>query len=122
MYQNRQNETACYVVYAQHRVDFFPLICYTEIVETKYAPIRNSSVCVYDIETVKPSGRRATLMNFLIINGSPKGEYSITLQTSLYLEAKNPNHNFRVLDVGKKTKSLERDFRRQGKCWSGQKY
>ena len=39
-------------------------------------------------------------MHFLIINGSPKGENSITLQTSLYLEKKNPAHRFTVLDAG----------------------
>jgi multimeric flavodoxin WrbA len=49
-------------------------------------------------------------MNILIINGSPKGEYSITLQTSFYLEAKNPNHTFRILDVGRSIRSHERDF------------
>jgi len=27
-------------------------------------------------------------MKVLVINGSPKGEYSITLQTSLYLQKK----------------------------------
>jgi len=46
----------------------------------------------------------------LILNGSPKGKYSITLQTSLYLEKKFPQHKFRFLHVGKHIKSLEKDF------------
>ena len=39
-------------------------------------------------------------MHFLIVNGSPKGENSITLQTSLYLEKRRPEHRFTVLDAG----------------------
>lgn len=49
-------------------------------------------------------------MNILVINGSPKGKYSITLQTMNYLMQKYPGHNFEVLDAGQKTRSLERDF------------
>ncbi len=49
-------------------------------------------------------------MNILILNGSPKGKYSITLQTVLYLEKLNPAHHFEVLNVGQTIKSLEKDF------------
>ncbi|MBQ2777082.1 MAG: NAD(P)H-dependent oxidoreductase [Peptococcaceae bacterium] len=49
-------------------------------------------------------------MNILVINGSPKGEYSITLQTSLYLEQCFPEHSFTVLHAGQRIKLLERDF------------
>ncbi len=49
-------------------------------------------------------------MNILVLNGSPKGKYSITLQTTNYLMQKYPDHTFEVLDVGQKTRSLERDF------------
>ena len=49
-------------------------------------------------------------MKVLVLNGSPKGDYSITLQTSLYLEKKFPEHNFSVVHVGQKIKSLEKDF------------
>ncbi|GAE87971.1 hypothetical protein JCM21531_1382 [Acetivibrio straminisolvens JCM 21531] len=49
-------------------------------------------------------------MNVLVLNGSPKGEYSITLQTSLYLEKKFSEHRFQFLRVGQQIKSLERDF------------
>ena len=49
-------------------------------------------------------------MKILILNGSPKGKYSITLQTTRYLEKVYPEHSFEVLNVGQKTKSLEKDF------------
>lgn len=49
-------------------------------------------------------------MNILVLNGSPKGNYSITLQTVLYLEKLNPQHNFNILNVGQKIRSLEKDF------------
>ena len=49
-------------------------------------------------------------MNILVLNGSPKGAYSITLQTVRYLEKKNPAHRFDVLHVGQRIKSLEKDF------------
>ena len=49
-------------------------------------------------------------MNILVINGGPKGNNSITLQTVLYLEKLNPNHKFNILNVGAKIKSLEKDF------------
>ena len=49
-------------------------------------------------------------MNILVLNGSPKGKYSITLQTVLYLQILHPKHQFEVLNVGQTIKSLEKDF------------
>jgi len=49
-------------------------------------------------------------MKILILNGSPKGAYSITLQTVNYLEKLHPEHTFEVLHVGQRIKSLEKDF------------
>ena len=49
-------------------------------------------------------------MNVLVINGSPKGKYSITLQTVLYLEKCFPEHTFQVLHAGQRIKTLEKDF------------
>ena len=49
-------------------------------------------------------------MKFLVLNGSPKGKYSITLQTVRYLEKLYPGHTFEVFNVGQKIKSLEKDF------------
>ena len=49
-------------------------------------------------------------MNILILNGSPKGENSITLQTLLYLQKKFPGQQWKTLHVGQKIKALEKDF------------
>ena len=49
-------------------------------------------------------------MKILVINGSPKGNNSITLQTVLYLEKKFPKHKFHILNAGQKIRSLEKDF------------
>ena len=49
-------------------------------------------------------------MKIAVINGSPKGKYSITLQTIRYLELKYPKHEFRILNAGQKIKALEKSF------------
>ena len=49
-------------------------------------------------------------MNILVLNGSPKGKNSITLQTVLFLQKKFPEHTFEVFHVGQKIKALEKDF------------
>jgi len=49
-------------------------------------------------------------MHILILNGSPKGEYSITLQTILYLQKKFPEHTWTTLHAGQRIRSLEKDF------------
>ncbi|MBQ4650473.1 MAG: NAD(P)H-dependent oxidoreductase [Firmicutes bacterium] len=49
-------------------------------------------------------------MKILVINGSPKGTFSVTLQTVKYLEILHPEHTFEILNAGQKIKSLEKDF------------
>ena len=49
-------------------------------------------------------------MKILVLNGSPKGKYSITLQTIKFLQLKNPDHEFEVLNVGQQIKKFEKDF------------
>ncbi len=49
-------------------------------------------------------------MRILVLNGSPKGNYSITLQTVNYLQAQYPEHSFDILHVGQRIKALEKDF------------
>lgn len=49
-------------------------------------------------------------MNILVINGSPKGKYSITLQTINYLERKFKDHTFTVLNAGQTIRGIEKDF------------
>lgn len=46
----------------------------------------------------------------LVINGSPKGKYSTTLQTILFLQKKYPKHDFNILNVGQRIKQYEKDF------------
>ncbi len=49
-------------------------------------------------------------MRILIINGSPKGENSITLQTMLFIQKHFPNHEYEVIHAGQRIKALEKDF------------
>lgn len=49
-------------------------------------------------------------MNILVLNGSPKGDYSITLHTVLYLKELYPQDSFKILHVGQKIKTFEKDF------------
>jgi putative NADPH-quinone reductase len=54
--------------------------------------------------------KRGTDMKTLVINGSPKGKYSVTLHTVLYLQKQFPEYNFEILHASQKIKSLEKDF------------
>ncbi|MCQ2432961.1 MAG: NAD(P)H-dependent oxidoreductase [Clostridia bacterium] len=49
-------------------------------------------------------------MKIFVINGSPRGNYSTTLQTVLYLSKCFPDHSFDVLNVGTRIKLLEKDM------------
>ena len=49
-------------------------------------------------------------MRILVINGSPKGKYSVTLQTTNYLQILHPEHEFEILHAGQSIKALEKDF------------
>ncbi len=49
-------------------------------------------------------------MQILVINGSPKGKNSVTLQTLNYLQILRPEHTFEILHVGQNVKKLEKDF------------
>ena len=49
-------------------------------------------------------------MKILVLNGSPKGKYSVTLQTIHYLQKLCPKHEFEILHVGAQIKALEKDF------------
>ena len=49
-------------------------------------------------------------MRILVLNGSPKGKDSVTLQTVNYLQLLHPEHSFEILHVGQRIKQLEKDF------------
>jgi hypothetical protein len=47
-------------------------------------------------------------MKIVVLNGSPKGEVSVTRQYVLFLEKAFPEHQFVVLHVAQQSKKLER--------------
>ena len=49
-------------------------------------------------------------MNILILNGSPAGDDSITLQTVRYWQKLFPGHTWTQLNLARKLKALEKDF------------
>lgn len=49
-------------------------------------------------------------MQVCVINGSPKGEKSITFQTVLYLQKIFPSCDFKTIHAGQSIKKLEADF------------
>jgi len=51
-------------------------------------------------------------MNVLVLNGSPKGEGSITLQTILYLQKLYPEHQFEIIHAAQRIKALKKDFQK----------
>ena len=51
-------------------------------------------------------------MKICVINGSPKGKYSVTFQTVLYLRKHFPNDQWAVLHAGQRIRGYEKDFSR----------
>ncbi len=49
-------------------------------------------------------------MKVCVLNGSPKGKYSITLQSMLYLEKKFEDSAFEIVNVGQSIRALEKDM------------
>src|SRR5574341_1393490 len=47
-------------------------------------------------------------MNILVLNGSPKGELSVTLQYVAYLQKKFATYNFKIEHIAQRIKRLER--------------
>ena len=48
-------------------------------------------------------------MKICVINGSPKGNYSVTLQVSLFIEKKFPECEFDVINVGQQIRVISKD-------------
>jgi multimeric flavodoxin WrbA len=46
-------------------------------------------------------------MNIAVLNGSPKGELSVTMQSVAYLAKRYPDHQFHVLHIAQRAKRLE---------------
>ena len=49
-------------------------------------------------------------MKILVVNGSPAGNTSITLQTVEYLKIFFPEHEYETINVGQRIKAIEKDF------------
>lgn len=49
-------------------------------------------------------------MKICVLNGSPRGKYSTTLHTALYLQKRYPAHNFGFIQVGTGIRTLEKDM------------
>ena len=49
-------------------------------------------------------------MRILILNGSPSGENSITLQTMHYIQKFFPKQEYHELHVGQRIRMFEKDF------------
>ena len=49
-------------------------------------------------------------LHILVINGSPRGRHSITLQTVRYLEILHPEHQFETLEAASRIHYWEKDF------------
>jgi multimeric flavodoxin WrbA len=48
-------------------------------------------------------------MKFVILNGSPKGEYSNTIHYMRYIMKHRPGHEYNIVDVGRDIKKIEKD-------------
>ncbi len=48
-------------------------------------------------------------MKITVLNGSPKGDLSVTMQYINYIEKKFPKHNFKKFDITSTIKKIERD-------------
>lgn len=47
-------------------------------------------------------------MKIVVLNGSPKGDNSITIHSVKYLQKRYPEHEFNILHIGKRMKGIER--------------
>ncbi|MFX0059757.1 MAG: NAD(P)H-dependent oxidoreductase [Candidatus Heimdallarchaeota archaeon] len=48
-------------------------------------------------------------MKLVILNGSPKGPESVSMQYILYIKKKHPEHQYKIIDVAQRIKSLEKN-------------
>ncbi|MFX1329876.1 MAG: NAD(P)H-dependent oxidoreductase [Promethearchaeota archaeon] len=48
-------------------------------------------------------------MKIIVLNGSPKGDLSVTMQYILYIQKKFPEHEIKIINIAQQIKHLERD-------------
>ncbi|MFX1357258.1 MAG: NAD(P)H-dependent oxidoreductase [Promethearchaeota archaeon] len=51
-------------------------------------------------------------MKIVILNGSPKGDESVSMQYVLYIKKKHPEHEYVILNVAQSIKKIENDIER----------
>ena len=51
-------------------------------------------------------------MKLVIINGSPKGAESVTMQYIHYIDKKHPEHEYNIINVAQQIKKIENDENR----------
>lgn len=51
-------------------------------------------------------------MKFVILNGSPKGAESVTMQYILYIKKKHPEHEYNIINIAQTIKKIENDDNR----------
>ena len=49
-------------------------------------------------------------MNICVLNGSPRGKYSTTIHTVLYLRKRFPQHRYKIINVATRIRTLEKDL------------
>ena len=47
-------------------------------------------------------------MKIVVLNGSPKGDSSVTVHSAKYLQKKFPEHDFNIIHIAKRIKGIER--------------
>jgi multimeric flavodoxin WrbA len=48
-------------------------------------------------------------MKIIVLNGSPKGDVSVTMQYVAYLQKKFPSHDYQILNIAKDIRKIEND-------------
>jgi hypothetical protein len=49
-------------------------------------------------------------MKIIVLNGSPKGEHSITLQYVHFIQKRFPQHELKIIHISKNIKKIEMDL------------
>jgi multimeric flavodoxin WrbA len=48
-------------------------------------------------------------MNILVLNGSPKGDLSVTMQYVAFLQKMNPQHTLKIINIAQQIRQIEQD-------------
>ena len=51
-------------------------------------------------------------MKIVVLNGSPKGDVSVTMQYVNYLIKKYPQHEFKIVNISQRIKAIEKNPKR----------